>query len=534
MEFRPAAAIRQREAGAIAAGTPAIVLMERAGSGLARATLRLLRARNGNDALLVAGRGNNGGDLIVAAHLLTNWGVRCQLRLLLPPAGLKGTAREAWQRYFGDAPSTTTVALYASEADWHNSDPALELPPRGVVVDGLLGTGITGRPTATVAAAIGWIQRAAPFAAIVAADLPSGLDADSGLPAGLAPGADIPPDYPVVKADLTVTFDSPKLGFLQPAASSWLGRVEAVAIGLAADTLSAPPPHPPCRLISANTLQPLLRLRPRESHKGSYAAALIIGGAKGMSGAPALTALGALRAGAGRVTAVVPPDAVQTVSNLAPEALIYGRPHDAHETLALLQNDLPAHNVVVLGPGLGQAPESALLVQQLVKANPTRLLLDADALNLWSRQQPLAPLGTPATTIITPHPGEAARLLGTTVARVQQDRVAAVQQLASRSNSVVVLKGAGTLVAAPGERPWINLTGNPGMATVGSGDVLAGVIAALWGEGLTSLEAALLGVYLHATAGDLAAWHGGMAALLARDLAANLAAARATLYDGVL
>jgi NAD(P)H-hydrate epimerase len=193
---------------------------------------------------------------------------------------------------------------------------------------------------------------------------------------------------------------------------------------------------------------------------------------------------------------------------------------------------LEAFDTLVAGPGLGTGAGPRALVAALLAAPPSRLLLDADALNLLALERPLKPFAHGNRIILTPHPGEAARLLGTTAAAVQADRPAAVRQLADATGAVVVLKGCATLVCAPGRRPQMNLCGNPGMATGGSGDVLSGVIGALWGQGLDAWAAARLGVWLHATAGDLAAWRGGEQPLIARDLIDALGPAAALLDAG--
>ena len=520
MRFLPVHEIRRREAEAIALGTPAEALMERAGNGLARAVYRLLGARGGTACLAVVGTGNNGGDALVAARLLEQWGLRCTLLLTCAPEALKGAARHAWERYAAAVPHGRH-AVIGDEAGWRTGRPEERLPPRAVVIDGLLGTGTRGVPAGTIREAILWIRRAAAWAAIVAVDLPSGLEADTGRGEGAA-----------VVADLTVTFDTPKLGFQYPAAWPLLGRVETVDLGL-------PPAGPepdddePCDFLAP--ADPDLRLpkRPRDSHKGDYGHLLVVGGSNGFAGAPALAALAALRAGAGLVSAVLPASAAGPIAALAPEAMAHPLPCPRGEldlqAFRQWRPSLDAFDTLVAGPGLGTGEGPRALVAALLAAPPARLLLDADALNLLALERPLKPFASAARVILTPHPGEAARLLGTTAAAVQADRPAAVRQLADATGAVVVLKGCATLVCAPGRRPQMNLCGNPGMATGGSGDVLAGVIGALWGQGLDAWAAARLGVWLHATAGDLAAWRGGERTLIARDLVGELGAAAALL-----
>lgn len=508
----------------MALGTPAEALMERAGNGLARAVIRLLAARGGTTAAAVAGKGNNGGDALVAARLLETWGVRSPVLLTCAPEALQGAARHAWERYVADVPGARAEVV-ADEARWRAMRPEELLPPRAAVIDGLLGTGARGAAAGTVREAILWLRRAAGLAAVVAADLPSGMEADTGRAEGAA-----------VAADLTVTFDTPKLGFQYPAAWPLLGRVETVDLGLPP---AAPEPDDdePCDFLSHADADLSLPRRPRDSHKGHYGHLLVVGGSEGFAGAPALAALAALRSGAGLVSAVLPACAAGPIAALAPEAMAHALPCPRGEldlqALRQWRPGLGAFDTLVAGPGLGTGAGPRAVVAALLDAAPRRLLLDADALNLLALERPLRPFDRPAGVILTPHPGEAARLLGTTAAAIQADRPAAVRQLADATGAVIVLKGCATLVGAPGRRPQMNLAGNPGMATGGSGDVLAGVIGALWGQGLDAWAAARLGVWLHATAGDLAAWRGGELTLIARDLVEALGPAAQMLEAGL-
>lgn len=538
MEFLDIAAIRRREQVAIDGGIPPDTLMERAGAGLARSLARLLRARDGDFCLFVAGRGNNGGDAYVAARLLESWGWRCEVRLTCPPGALRGAARNAWDQYEARRDHNGAFDILDNELRWRESRPDCELPPRAVVVDALLGTGARGAPAGVTAAAIDWIGRAASNAFIVAVDIPSGMNADTGETTG-----------ETVRAGLTVTFDAPKRGFQHPRAWPWLGRVETVGIGLsdgtpqstggtpavaaAAYSASEATEEPLCDCLTTDDLVGLTPPRPRDSHKGHYGHVLVIGGSSGMGGAPALAALAALRSGAGLVSALVSTEAVVHMAVLAPEVMCHTVPlHENFLDVQVVRTWLARHrscDTLVVGPGLGTGAGARALVAMLLADPPARMVLDADALNILALHQPLPRADAAAPKIVlTPHPGEAARLLGCSVAEVQADRPAAVRRLADATGAVVVLKGCATLICAPGGRPRMNLAGNPGMATGGSGDVLAGVVGALGAQGLDPWNAAGLGVYLHATAGDLAAWRGGERALVARDIVAALGEAAAT------
>ena len=379
----------------------------------------------------------------------------------------------------------------------------------GVIVDGLLGTGSVGAPQGVVAAAIRWIQRAQSRCTIVAIDLPSGLNADTGEPSD-----------PTVRADITVSLAAPKIGFVNRKAWEFLGHLEVADIGLPQD-LS--PATTPLQFIGAPEISGLLPRRARESHKGTYGHALVIGGSCGLSGAPALAAMGALRGGAGLVSAMVPAESLAVMAVLAPSAMAHRVATEqgvmTAAALAAENRSGSAYEVVLVGPGMTASAETGKIVAELLTGSTPRLVLDADALNVMADKVELLRRGTAApSVIITPHPGEAARLLGVSVNEIQANRLQAVQELAARSGAIVVLKGAGTLVATPDGAVQLNLTGNPGMATGGSGDVLAGLIAGLWAQGLAPLDAARLAVYLHGTAGDLAAWQVGEVSLVADDI----------------
>jgi NAD(P)H-hydrate epimerase len=498
MTFLSSAQMREWDRLAIAAGTPGGALMARAGAAVAAAAGRLAACRGTDRVVLAAGRGNNGGDAFVAARCLHAAGLRVEARLTAPPDALRGDARAAWAR-LRDA--GVPQCVLADEASWTAPADAL-LPCGGVVVDGLLGTGSEGAPRGATAAAVRWVAAMRRTCGVVAVDLPSGLDADTGVPAD-----------PAVAADVTVTFGAPKAGFANPAAWPCLGHVEVADIGLPA--AARPAGASPQRFIGAPEVGGLLPRRPAAGHKGDFGHVLAIAGAAGFTGAPALVALGALRAGAGLVTVAAPADCLPAVACHAPGAMMHVVATEGGgmtpAALAAGVRDPASFDVVIAGPGLAAGQGTQAIVSGLAAGRAPRLVLDADALNVFAGR-PEA-LRRPAGELaITPHPGEAARLLGVAPAVVQADRIWAVRELARRTGAVAVLKGAGTVVAAPGGEPWLNLTGNAGMATGGSGDVLAGAVAALWAQGLTALDAARLAVWLHGTAGDVAQWgNGGMA-----------------------
>jgi len=492
-------------------GIPGLTLMQHAGAAVALVVARLAAVRGEKRVVLIAGKGNNGGDAFVASRCLHEDGFRVEVLMTCTPDALRGDAQTAWEQM-----RSAGVPCKPFEIEWEGERPRepLPLPLGGVIVDGLLGTGSAGAPHGMVANAIRWINRAHARCLIVAIDLPSGINADTGAAS-----------EPTVCADVTVTLAAPKTGFENPRAWEFLGHLEAVDIGLPQDM--APAATPVLQFMGAPEMGRLLPRRGRVTHKGDYGHVLVIGGSHGLSGAPALAAMGALRGGAGLVSAAVPEDCLAHMAALAPSAMAHRIVAEqgvmTPATLAAGVRPAASFDVVLAGPGMSPGTAVENIVRDLLQGSAPRLVLDADALNVLAGKTELLRRGVPApSVIITPHPGEAARLLGVSVAAIQSNRAQAAQQLAARSGAVVVLKGAGTLVAVPEGAVYLNLTGNPGLATGGTGDVLSGLIAALWAQGLAPLDAARLGVYLHGSAGDLVAWQVGEVSLVAGDLGREL------------
>lgn len=473
------AAVREVEARALAGLGDSAKLMQRAGQGAWRVVLQRWPATQ--SLLVVCGPGNNGGDGYVLAHHARQAGRQVQVVRL--PGHLPGTgpARLACATY---------LAGGGTVVEFEDALPATEL-----VVDALFGIGLTRPPDPLAAALIRAINRHP--APVLALDVPSGVDSATGAVAGDA-----------VDAACTLEFIASKAGLRTGAARDHVGKLQRSCLGLDDGLFDAITPM--AERLQAIDLQRWLPPRRRDSHKGRNGRVLCIGGEHGHGGAIMLAAEAALRSGAGLVDVVTRSAHVAALLARLPEAMVHGHADDAD---ALDSHFLASANVVMAGPGLGQGDWARALLQQVLQS-PKPLVLDADALNLIAKQS----LVTPANTVLTPHPGEAARLLDCDPADIQRDRFAAATALAAQFDAVVVLKGAGSIVAAPGRTPRLIDAGNPGMAVGGMGDVLSGVVAALRAQGMEAFDAASCGALLHAAAGDAAAARDGERGLLPSDL----------------
>lgn len=424
------------------------------------------------------GPGNNGGDGFLLAVLAREAGLRVDVVVLKQGShGDAATAREAWMAGGG------TVLI------WHDQ---ASLPQAGLHVDALYGIGLNRAPDAAAALLIERINDSA--RPVLALDVPSGLDSDSGQ----CPGA-------AIRADVTLSFLADKRGLHTGRSADHVGVLELAALGVPDQVYAQV--RPDAQLLVAETLPP----RRRYANKGDYGHVLVIGGDHGMAGAARLAGESALRTGAGLVSVATRAEHVFALNAARPELMV--RAVDGPQALAPL---LERASVLALGPGLGQtAWAHALWLTALDAQKP--MVLDADGLNLLVAE----PRDFVAPTVLTPHPGEAARLLGVAVAEVERDRFAAARELSRLHAAVVVLKGAGTLVADPDGRLGVCPWGNPGMASAGMGDLLTGVVAALLAQGCSAWQAACLGVGLHARAGDQASCRGERGTL-ASDLLAPL------------
>ena len=493
-------------------GLPGVALMENAGRAVAEKAISLLGEPRGKIVFIVCGGGNNGGDGYVAARWLHNCGARVKLFLAVDRAMIQG-----------DALIHLETALRMGVECFDITEPRSMEKARiaaafaDLVIDALLGTGFHGELSEPYRDSIELINSAGRI--VLSVDIPSGVEADTGMVREKA-----------VRAFCTVTFGLPKLGLWLYPGADFAGRIEVAPIGIPAELLTAATIRQ--TLLTQEYAASLLPRRLPDSHKGSFGHVLVIGGSRGMSGAVFLAAQGALRTGAGLVTVAVPAGIGQVMEIKTTEAMTLELP----ETLAgglgneavKLAHDFSARTSVVLaGPGLGRQEETMDAVRELVTMMDRPLVLDADALFSLSGHLELLS-ASEALAVLTPHPGEMARLTGLSVRQIQSDRIGVARRFAMEWKSIVVLKGPHTVVAFPDGEIYVNPTGNSGMASGGMGDVLAGMIAALIAQGISSHDAAVLGVYLHGLAGDRVAAN-QPAGMTAMDLAEQIPATMGSL-----
>ncbi|HET9264500.1 MAG TPA: NAD(P)H-hydrate dehydratase [Vicinamibacterales bacterium] len=487
-------------------GIPSVVLMENAGrqavAAMEAAFEDLATSRVG----VICGRGNNGGDGFVVARTLIQRGIETMVFLLGSVAEIRGDARTNLE-ILGRIGLTVVEITDAQEWELHST----EISECDVIVDAILGTGFRGRLSGLLETVVADVNSLS--APVVSIDLPTGVSADTQVLEGEA-----------IDASMTVTLAAPKIPLVFPPADSHAGDLVIADIGI---------PHPVIEevegqyleLLTREQMRELVPVRAPESHKGDFGRVLVIAGSRGRTGAAHLAAMGALKSGAGLVTVATPHSCLPIVAAMAPEYMTEPLEETTSGTIDFGAVDRVLDmqtDVIALGPGLGQAPGTAAFVQALVERAGVPLVLDADALNAFVGDPERLVGRDGVDVIITPHPGEMARLLGVSVEEVQRDRLGTARDFAAAHRVHVVLKGNRTVIAAPDGRTFVNLTGNAGMATGGTGDLLTGMIAAWFAQLLDAEAASKLAVYLHGTAGDLAEADEGEVALTAGDLMTRL------------
>ncbi len=487
-------------------GIPSTVLMENAGRQVVAALEAVFEDLADRHVAVLCGRGNNGGDGFVVARTLHQRGVEVSVFVIGSIAEIHGDARlnlEILGRL------GISVVEITDEQAWelHFS----EIGTCGLIVDALFGTGLRTPLQGMLETVVADINGSSiPVASI---DVPSGLSADTHELIG-----------DCIDATVTVTLGALKVPLVLPPAELHAGDIVIADIGIPDGVIDAVE-GPRVELLTRAGMRSLVQPRAADSHKGDYGHVLVVAGARGRTGAAHLTAMAALRSGAGLVTVATPASCQPVLAAMAPEYMTLPLPEtpdggiDPEAVARLLEHK---HDIVAMGPGLGTAPATVALVHALVERSSVPVVLDADALNAFASDPDRLAGTDEKDLIITPHPGEFARLAGVSTGDIQAHRIDLARTFAARHQVYLVLKGHRTVIATPDERVFINPTGNAGMATGGMGDLLTGMIAAWLGQLLDAEAACKLGVYLHGSAGDLAEAAEGEVALLPSDLLAHL------------
>jgi ADP-dependent NAD(P)H-hydrate dehydratase / NAD(P)H-hydrate epimerase len=479
-------------------GIAGLTLMENAGTSCVHAILETFGPGEGQRALIVAGKGNNGGDGFVIARLLRDRGWEARVLLIACADAVTGDAAANL------ALLETGAVTFAPEGPSGHGE---LFAGATLIVDALLGTGVKSEVAGAYAEAIAMINEAE--VPVFAVDIPSGVDAADGRVLGQA-----------VRADLTVSFALPKLGNILYPGAALCGRLVVADIGMPKAVVDE---AEGCEFVDLSFAKQLFRPRSAVAHKGSSGHCLIVAGSTGKSGAASMAAHSAVRAGSGLVTLALPAGLNDILEVKSTEAMTVpvgpqGAGFLRAGALPVLLQAARGKDVVALGPGLGTAASTVYLVHSLVSSLTGPLVLDADAINAVAAAPELLSTRRGRVTLLTPHPGEMARLAGSTIAQVEADRIGCARDFAQRHQVYLILKGARSIIAAPDGRIAVNGSGNPGMASGGMGDVLTGVVASLVGQGYDPFAACQLGAFIHGYAADLLVERMGTQGLNATDV----------------
>jgi len=496
-------------------GVPSLTLMERAGEGITKAILDRFGKIARGGVLVVAGKGNNGGDGLVVARLLKKKRIPCEVVLLARKEELSQDAAHNLRAYLKAKGKLCEVASDSLEPLRQR------LKGKKLLVDAILGTGLKQEVRGLYAEAIALINSCG--RPIVAVDIPSGLDADRGRALGTA-----------VKAEMTVTMGYPKLGQVTYPGIDSVGELVVADIGIHPKAVEAVMPK--AELLEARDIRGLVPLRGPDTHKGTYGHLLAMAGSRGKTGAAILSCRAAMRVGAGLVTLAAPRSLNDIFAGSLVEVMTEALKDNAEEEMEPLNDEswhrlLEKKNAFLFGPGIGVNNSTSAALRWLLRNLEIPWVIDADGLNnLAGELERLRSAKTPP--ILTPHPGEMARLIGSDTSAVNRDRVGVARNFAGDHRCYVVLKGARTVIATMDGKVFINPTGNPGMASGGMGDVLAGVLAGLLAQGFGIEDALKLGVYLHGFVGDEAAKTKGQIGMIASDVIEGLPGGLRALGEG--
>lgn len=481
-------------------GIPGILLMENAAIKLCRRIVNTGRVDDGS-ICIVCGKGNNGGDGFAASRHLSSMNKDVILYLAGREDGLKGDARVNFNiaRNMG-----IKIKYVTDEKDIDGL--AQDISRCSMVIDGLFGTGIRGDIEGLYKDIISTINTYAPF--VVSIDIPSGIDGDTGRVMGAA-----------VRANMTVTFELPKRGlFLYPGAE-YCGNVFVEGISIPKDVIERQDIH--VNLITREDIKCLFPERRSDTNKGTYGRACIIAGSKNMMGAAAMCGMSALKSGAGLVELDVPECIRPMVAPMVVESIVRGFEDEegvlSYNCADELIQTLKKASSFAMGPGISKSGSLLKLIERVIEDVKIPGVIDADGLNMLSENIELLHRSK-CTMVVTPHPGEMARLIGKDISTVQSDRIGCAREFSTKYKVVTVLKGANTVIGSPEGEIFINSTGNPGMAKGGSGDVLTGMIASFMAQGMEPIDAAVAGVYIHGLSGDIASASLGQYGMKAGDI----------------
>ena len=492
-------------------GVPGLLLMENAGRGIVEIIKQEYFPLSSKHILIVCGKGNNGGDGFVIARLLSASGARISILLAAAPSQFTGDARTNFlilQKYSKKSNGRITLQRYSKQVLTRILQPDL-------IVDALFGTGFTGTARQPFVDIIDWMNRQQ--IPIIAVDIPSGVNGSSGVVGNVA-----------VRATITATLGCFKTGLLCNQGRALAGSVHLVDIGIPAMVLAER--RLQTALVESSDVQRVLPRRTVHAHKYSVGKILVLAGSKGLTGAASMCAVSALRAGAGAVMLGTPEPIYPILAKKMTEVMTFPLPSTDEGTVSLaafesIREKITWADVLVLGPGLSQNPETQQLILKILMEYRGKVLLDADGLNAVAVHGVSKLRSVRSEIILTPHVGECARLTGLKSTEVEQHRLNIARDLSRRVRGTVVLKGVPTVTASHDGALVLNCTGNRGMATAGAGDVLSGIIAGLWAQGMSGTAAAWAGVFLHGRSGDLAAHKLGERSLMAHDLMEYLPAA---------
>jgi len=483
-------------------GIPGLVLMENAARGTVNSMFRHFPGLSTKRVGVLAGRGNNGGDALAVARYLINRGVACQVYLLAAKEEVKGDAAvnlEILQRMGGEVASIRNQEAFKAIQE--------RIAANDLLVDGILGTGLKGPVKEFLYDLIAFINSL--NRPVVSIDLPSGLDSDSGQILGIC-----------IKAALTVTFGLPKRGLLVLPGAKWCGPLELVDISLPRSAVESEKIQD--YMIEGADFLHCLPPRDPNGHKSTFGHLIVLSGSPGKTGAAAMVCEAAVRVGTGLVTLGIPASLNPILEVKLTEAMTEPLPETKEQTISpeaerRISELCSGKNALAIGPGLSRNPETARLIQRIVSHTEIPAVVDADGLTAFVGKMDIISRKR-KDLILTPHPGEMAHLLGSTIQEVQQNRIEVARKFAGENRVILVLKGARSLVASPEGDVFINPTGNPGMASAGMGDVLTGMVGGFLAQGFPPLEAAKLSVYLHGLVGDFIAHQKGERGMCATDL----------------